>query len=77
MNLQQDYIEQYSLKPTCLVGCKQNHAGTVIEHISPHQVRWWFIRQQLWDFLMFSIGFSCMTFLLGEMANSSQLYEVN
>ncbi|XP_074345611.1 protein FLUORESCENT IN BLUE LIGHT, chloroplastic-like isoform X2 [Apium graveolens] len=38
LNLQKDYIEQYSLKPTCLVGRNQNHAGTVIEHVSPHQI---------------------------------------
>ncbi|KAK1360315.1 Protein FLUORESCENT IN BLUE LIGHT, chloroplastic [Heracleum sosnowskyi] len=39
VNLQQDCIEQYSLKPTCLVGHKQNHAGIVIEHVSPHQIQ--------------------------------------
>lgn len=40
MNLQQDVTEQYSLKPTCLVGRKQSYADSVIDHVSPHQVRW-------------------------------------
>ncbi|XP_017258639.1 protein FLUORESCENT IN BLUE LIGHT, chloroplastic-like isoform X2 [Daucus carota subsp. sativus] len=39
MNLQQDVTEQYSLKPTYLVGRKQSYADSVIDHVSPHQIQ--------------------------------------